>query len=237
MSVCIRPRARRTSGAGERSHPGRMRASPRWGARRQPSLKAAVCVAATVALVALAGCSTNAASANGGGSPHGESRYVSGDGSAVLIAAPDRQPAPDLTGTTLDGKSFDLKAMRGNVVSLNVWASWCAPCRAEAPGLDEVSRQLAPKGVRFVGLDTRDNDAAARAFTRRFDVTYPNVRDTDAQLQLQFRGTLPPEAIPSTLLIDRNGNVAGRIVGPADRGQLRGLLEQLAREPSAGGSG
>ncbi len=184
----------------------------------------------------VSGCSTDSASANGGGAPHGDSRYVSGDGSATLVEAGDREAAPAIKGTTLDGKAFDLAALRGKVVALNVWASWCAPCRAEAPGLDEVAQQMEPKGVAFVGLDTRDNDAGAQAFARRFDVPYPNVKDPDAQLLLLFRETLPPKAIPSTLLIDRNGKVAGRIVGPADRGQLRDLLTKLAAEPTSGGS-
>jgi thiol-disulfide isomerase/thioredoxin len=174
---------------------------------------------------AVTGCSTSASGDSG-------SRFVAGDGTVTVLPPADRQPAPAITGTTLDGQPFALTDYRGKVVALNVWASWCAPCRAEAPSLDQVSRELAPQGVQFIGLDTRDTKASAEAFIRRFDVAYPNVWDPDAALQLQFRDTLPPQAIPSTLLVDREGRVAGRILGKVDRTQLRDILTELAAEPA-----
>ncbi len=197
-----------------------------------------VALTGSLAMGALAGCSSSGGSANSGS----QSRFVAGDGSVVLVPAADRVPAPDITGTTLastaltstalTSEEFALTDYRGKVVVLNVWASWCAPCRAEAPSLNQVSRELAPKGVQFIGLDTRDTTASAQAFVRRFDVPYPNVWDPDAQLQLAFRDSLPPQAIPSTLLIDRRGRVAGRILGEVDRTQLRELLTELADEPA-----
>ncbi len=189
---------------------------------------AVVALAGSLVMGALAGCSSSGGSANSGS----QSRFVAGDGSVVLVPAADRVPAPDITGTTLTGEGFALTDYRGKVVVLNVWASWCAPCRAEAPSLNQVSRELAPRGVQFIGLDTRDTTASAQAFVRRFDVPYPNVWDPDAQLQLAFRDSLPPQAIPSTLLIDRRGRVAGRILGEVDRTQLRELLTELADEPA-----
>ena len=148
-----------------------------------------------------------------------------------MIPIDDREPAPDITGETLDGQPFALRDYLGKVVALNVWASWCAPCRAEAPTLNQVSRELEPEGVQFIGLDTRDTKASAEAFIRRFDVPYPNVWDPDAQIQLAFRDTLPPAAIPSTLFVDKEGRVAGRVLGRVERSDLRVILDGLLAEP------
>lgn len=180
-------------------------------------------------VVLVAGLGLAACSSTSGGS--GETRYVAGDSSITVIPPEDRQPAPDVSGELLDGTPWSLNDNLGKVQALNVWASWCAPCRAEAPGLNQVSRELQDKGVQFIGLDTRDTKAAAEAFIRRFEVPYPNVWDPDASIQLAFRDTLPPQAIPSTLLIDKQGRVAGRILGKADRTQLREILTDLANEP------
>jgi len=88
--------------------------------------------------------------------------------------------------------------------------------------------------VTFVGLDTRDSDASARAFVDRFGITYDNVIDRDGRLQLLFSDTLPPQAIPSTLVIDREGRVAGRVLGKASESSLRGLIEPLVSAESTG---
>ncbi|MFZ1362694.1 MAG: TlpA disulfide reductase family protein [Candidatus Nanopelagicales bacterium] len=164
-------------------------------------------------------------------SEQSNSRYISGDGSVVVVPEADRVIAPEITGETLDGKPFNLADYKGKVVPLNIWASWCAPCRAEAPALEQLSRELGPKGVQFVGINTRDTKPAAQAFVKRFDLTYPDVWDPDGKIQLQFRGTLPPQAIPSTLIVDRQGRVAARILGKVDRTQMRELLTELLAEP------
>lgn len=155
--------------------------------------------------------------------------FVAGDGSIVLIAPDERQPAPDLVGPTLEGGEFRLSDHLGDVVVLNVWASWCAPCRAEAPVLEDAWREVKDDGVQFVGLDTRDTEAAALAFLDRYGVTYPNVIDTDGRLQLLFSDTLPPQAIPSTLVVDREGRVAGRILGRVTDATLTALIDDVAR--------
>lgn len=189
-------------------------------------LAAAVAVMA-VASVLVAGCSGGAPAS----SPSKESTgFVAGDGSIVVLDEADRKPAPDLRGTTLDGTEFSLADHRGEVVVLNVWASWCAPCRAEAPELQEAASELSGKGVQFVGLDTRDSQTAARAFVDRFGIEYPSVVDRDGRLQLLFSDTLPPQAIPSTLVIDRQGRVAARALGAVDASTVRGLVEPLLAE-------
>jgi len=171
----------------------------------------------------LTGCGPSSSAATGGT----DSGFVAGDGSLVLVPAAERGPAPDVVGQTLDGETFRVSDHLGEVVVLNVWASWCAPCRAEAPALAALATEFEGDGVQFVGLDTRDSDVPARAFVDRFGIPYPNVIDRDGRLQLLFGDTLPPQAIPSTIVIDREGRVAGRALGKVSESSLRGLIEPL----------
>jgi peroxiredoxin len=156
--------------------------------------------------------------------------YVSGDGATTILAGSERLAAPDLNGRTLEGAEFSLADHRGEVVVLNVWASWCAPCRAEADDLQRVWTDVRGTGVQFVGLNTRDSKAAAEAFVDRFGLTYPSVVDTDGSRQLLFHETLPPAAIPSTIVIDRRGRVAGRAIGEVNRSRLLGMIEPILAE-------
>ena len=183
-------------------------------------------VALVAAAVLLTGCAAQQAGA-GERVDVSEQGFVSGDGTTTILSVPDRKAAPALTGTTLTGKPFALADLAGRVVVLNVWASWCAPCRAEAPDLEKVARELADQPVTFVGLNTRDSKAAAQAFVDRFDVSYDSVVDTDGSRQLLFGDTLPPAAIPSTVIIDAQGRVAARAIGEVDRSRLLGLIEPV----------
>ena len=183
---------------------------------------AAAAVAAT-ALVLLTGCGSSSDTAGS----NADSGFVAGDGSLVVVPPEQRAQAPDLVGETLDGSTFRLADHRGEVVVLNVWASWCAPCRAEAPGLAALAAEYEGKGVQFAGLDTRDSDVSARAFVDKFGIPYPNVIDRDGQLQLLFGDSLPPQAIPSTLVIDSEGRVAARALGKVSESSLRAMVEPL----------
>jgi thiol-disulfide isomerase/thioredoxin len=189
----------------------------------------AALVAGLLAL-GLAGCSQEVTAGERVSGDVAAQGYVSGDGSTTIVAQADRVAAPAFTGPTLEGGSFDLAEHRGNVVVLNVWASWCAPCRAEADELAAVADEKADEGVVFVGLNTRDSAAPAAAFVERFGIPYPNVVDTDGAKQLLFSDTLPPQAIPSTLVIDRQGRVAARAIGEVDRSRLLGLIEPIEAE-------
>lgn len=177
---------------------------------------------------------TAALAACGGSSADTGTGFVAGDGSIVLLDESARQSAPDLVGDTLDGGTFRLSDHLGEVVVLNVWASWCAPCRAEAPELQALWEEFQGQGVQFVGLDTRDTAAAALAFIDAYGITYPNVIDTDGRLQLLFSENLPPQAIPSTLVIDADGRVAGRILGRVSESTLRALIEGALGSAPAG---
>ncbi|MFM7624800.1 MAG: TlpA family protein disulfide reductase, partial [Actinomycetota bacterium] len=124
----------------------------------------------------------------------------------------------------LGGGNFLQK--KGSVLLMNVWASWCSPCRAEAPALQELAQ--AHPDVQFVGVLTRDNIVAAKAFVERFKLTYPTI--TDDALLADFTGQLSVNAIPTTLLIDKQGRVAARISGEITYSTLDDLLKDLVKE-------
>lgn len=134
---------------------------------------------------------------------------------------------PKVKGATVEGEKLDLAGYRGHVLVLNVWGSWCAPCRAEAPDLVEVAAESEPRGVRFVGIDVRDNPAAARAFARRFGVTYPSFDDQGGRVLAQFSGIVPVAAVPSTLVVDKAGIVRARVIGVIDAATLRGVIQDV----------
>lgn len=187
---------------------------------RVPALATSLLLIGVLTFVAT-GCSAEAATDSG---------FVSGDGTVVVLDAQAREASPNVGGSDLDGVDIQLSDYSGEVVVLNVWASWCAPCRAEAPALEEVAVQFADQGVQFIGLNTRDSTTAAQAFARKFGVSYPSIIDTDGKLQLQFNGTLPPQAIPSTIVIDKNGKVAARALGAVSAPTLRAMIEPLLDE-------
>jgi thiol-disulfide isomerase/thioredoxin len=174
---------------------------------------------------ALAGCAGAGAVQSGPGGS--DSRYVAGNGVSQVIK--DRKPAPPVQGTTLDGRSLSLSDFKGKVTVVNFWASWCAPCRAEAPTMQKVYDETKGSGVQFVGVDIKDGKDNAQAFARSFKITYPSLYDQAGQIALAFRD-IPPNAVPSTLVIDRHGNVAARAVGSVPYMSLKNLVTQLAAE-------
>jgi thiol-disulfide isomerase/thioredoxin len=192
-------------------------------------------VVLAVAAMAMAGCSDGQV---GRSDSAKQTRYVEGTGVVTIVPPADRQQAPAFSGPLLGGSGeFDLAQAKGDVVVLNVWASWCPPCRSEAPALQAVSAELTDQDVQFVGINVRDNETDARAFEQEFGLTYPSVVDTDSALLLAFRDTLPPSAIPSTLVIDRKGRVAARILDEVTQTSLRDLVADIAAENAAQADG
>ena len=163
-------------------------------------------------------------SACGNSSQVASKSYVAGNGTVTFIDSKDRKLGPTFSGLTLDGENFELP--HGGVVVINVWASWCAPCRAEAPALEELSKSRAD--VQFIGVLTRDNLVSARAFVSRFGITYPTLID-DAILA-KFPSALLPNAIPTTLIIDKRGKVAVRISGEITYSGLKELISKVSSE-------
>jgi thiol-disulfide isomerase/thioredoxin len=189
------------------------------------SLRAVLLAVALPSALVLAGCSNDVGSS-------GNQGYVAGKGIITSVKAADRKQPGEVAGRTLDGKQVSLADFRGKVVVVNVWGSWCGPCRAEAPMLAQASRDLAKKGVGFLGIDSRDpSKDAAKAFVRRFDVPYPSLYDQQGSTLLAFRGTLTPNSVPSTVVVDPQGRVSGSVLGSL----TRTTLDDLVHDASSGG--
>lgn len=182
----------------------------------------------TAWLIAVA-VTLSACAADGGRTP------TATDGVVEVISAEDRRQVEPFTGELLDGGDFDSTSLAGKVVVYNVWGSWCAPCRTEAPVLKRVSEETQGLGVRFVGINVRDNNASARAFEGSYGIEYPSITtDTSSDAVLAFGPALPPSAVPSTLVVDTQGRLAARIVGPADYSTLSTIVTETAAESDPG---
>ncbi|MBC7236197.1 MAG: TlpA family protein disulfide reductase [Chloroflexi bacterium] len=136
------------------------------------------------------------------------------------------RPAPDLELLGYGGEGLVLRALRGQPVVLNFWASWCDPCRQEAPALAQVHREYEPKGVAFIGINVKDLDQNARAFLNRYGISYPNGPDPYGRISRAYRVT----AFPETFVIAPDGTVRKRFIGVVTEEQLKGILDELLRE-------
>jgi cytochrome c biogenesis protein CcmG/thiol:disulfide interchange protein DsbE len=145
------------------------------------------------------------------------------------LARGEHPRAPALTLPTLSGgPAAALSDYRGKVVVLNYWASWCTPCRQESPLLQRWQRRLAGHGGTVLGVDSLDVTADARAFVRRFGLTYPMLRDRDGATQHRFGVT----GYPETVVVDRNGRISGVHRGPVDEEFLRRAVLPLLGRPA-----
>ncbi|MER6983996.1 TlpA disulfide reductase family protein [Streptomyces carpinensis] len=162
----------------------------------------------------------------------GSTNFITGSDGIATVKKGERKPAPDLSGRTIDGKQLDIASYKGKVVVLNVWGSWCAPCRAEAPNLVQVAKDTAAKGVQFVGINTRDTSTQpAVAFEKRYGVPFPSLYDPTGKLMLRFKkGTLNPQLIPTTIVVDRNGDIAARALQALSEEKLRKMLDPVIAE-------
>jgi peroxiredoxin len=178
--------------------------------------------------VALTGCTSGQGSAvdvNNGG----EFRFVTGTTAGEVIPADDRQTAPEFSGTLLDGADFSSADLAGDVAVLNFWGSWCAPCRVETPEFQTVYTEVADSGVRFLGLNVKDQEQQATAFVQTKGITFPSLFDPKGEVALAFRD-YPANAIPSTIVLDRDGRVAAVYTGEVRQDDLRAVLAQLTGE-------
>jgi len=176
----------------------------------------------------LAGCTGDAA-VDQRGSTLG---YVQGSGERLILPVAERPAAPEVRGTLLDGAPYSIADLRGKVVVLNWWGSWCGPCLAEADDLQQVYEQTAADGVAFVGINVRDQRSLASAHERRFGVTYPSLFDPSGRTALRFR-TLPPTSTPATVVLDRQGRIAARFLTPVLAGDLLPVVQRVAAEQPA----
>ena len=146
-----------------------------------------------------------------------------------VIPIDARESAPIFEGELLDGTDFASSNLAGDVTVLNFWGSWCAPCRIETPEFQAVYADVSGSGVKFLGVDVKDNRQMAQAFVDSVGVEYPSLFDPRGEVAMAFRG-FPANVVPSTILIDRAGRVAAVYVAVVPEDDLRRALDQLAAE-------
>lgn len=191
-------------------------------------------LAASLLVLGVAGCSSNDQLADQylEGSNKG---YIAGDGTILEIPAAQRTTPVAFSGTLADGSEFSSSEALGKVLIVNFWYAACAPCRAEAPLLEAVHAGLDPAQVMMVGVNVRDQAETARAFEERFGLAFPSVIDANTgSVQLAFSGTVPANAVPTTIVLDQQGRVAARILG---RIAERSILETIVRDLEASPGG
>ena len=153
--------------------------------------------------------------------------YIAGDGTVTEFALGSRPGFEAFVGTTESGQVLDSSAFEGNVIVMNWWYSACAPCRAEASDLAMLSVEF-EDSVQFVGVNVRDTAETALAFDRNFGIEYPSLIDAQSgQVSLAFTGVVSPQAVPTTIVIDRDGKVASRILGRIEASILRTLIQTV----------
>jgi thiol-disulfide isomerase/thioredoxin len=158
--------------------------------------------------------------------------YIAGDGTISEYGAADRGEPISFSGETVEGGEFDSADTIGEVTVVNFWYASCAPCRVEAPVLEEVHQEYAADEVAFVGVNVRDQPGTAASFEQTYGVTYPSILDVESgEAQLAFAGPVPPSAVPTTIVLDQQGRVAARVLGQlSDASILSSLVDRVLDE-------
>ncbi|MFE2192166.1 TlpA family protein disulfide reductase [Streptomyces olivaceus] len=187
----------------------------------------------TVALTGMVAAGALALSACSEGSTPSDGGFVTTNAGIDTVAQGGRQAPNALKGETLQGTQFDVADLKGEVVVMNVWGSWCPPCRAEAPNFVKVAAETKAQGVEFVGINTRDaNRGAATAFEDDYGIDYPSLYDPTGEILLRGfpKGSINPQTIPSTIVLDRDGRIAARALQPLTEEKLRKMINPLIAE-------
>ena len=186
--------------------------------------------AALVLLFVLAGCASDPLAAQYEAGTN--QNYISGDGTLTLIDAADRGDAVAFEAQTAEGDTVSSADYAGEVIVLNFWYAACPPCRVEAPDLQELHERFDGQGASFLGVNVRDQAETAAGFEKEFGITYPSVIDAnDGNMLLAFAGTVAPNAVPTTLVIDKQGRVAARFLGLIDEpSTLRTIISETITE-------
>ncbi|WP_139415390.1 TlpA family protein disulfide reductase [Agromyces laixinhei] len=158
--------------------------------------------------------------------------YIAGDGTITVYDAGDRGEPIEFGGATVEGEQYDSADDAGKVQVVNFWYAGCAPCRAEAPILQEVHTAVDADEVSFVGVNVRDQAGTAAPFEADYGITYPSVLDVETgEAQLAFAGRVPPAAVPTTIVLDQSGRVAARVLGQVkDASILQTIIDDLLAE-------
>lgn len=179
---------------------------------------------ALAACLALSGC----ASSGGIGRPVETTANQAGVGTTIYDIG-SRPTVPVISGETIAGSTITTAKLLGHVVVLNAWASWCEPCRDESPALARISERLKSSGVDFVGLDEQDTKDKALAFAAKAGTTYPHLFDAQGDLLASLK-LLPTSGIPSSLVLDREGHVAARVIGAIHEKDFEALVSAIAAQ-------
>ena len=134
--------------------------------------------------------------------------------------------APDFSLTSFEGGTLKLSELRGQVVIINFWASWCPPCREEAAYLEQTWRKYEGKGVVFIGVDWVDTDKEALAYMDEFDLTYFNGPDIGTRIAQAYN----IQGVPETFYVAKNGEVRGVHIGPLKSPELDDKIDELLAE-------
>ena len=157
--------------------------------------------------------------------------YISGDGTVTLIAEADRSEPVGFEAVTADGETVRSDDYLGEVLVINFWYAGCPPCRDEAPDLEELFQRFDGEGADFLGVNVRDQAETALFFEQDHGISYPSVIDTnDGTMLLAFAGTVAPNAVPTTLVIDAQGRVAARFLGKIDPSTLKTIITETIAE-------
>jgi thiol-disulfide isomerase/thioredoxin len=146
----------------------------------------------------------------------------------TVIPPQERQQTIVIAGATADGTELSTAEMGGDIVVVNAWASWCAPCIEELPLLASAAEAYVDQGVTFLGLNSMDDPISAASLLG--SSPYRSINDRDGAIIATIPG-VPPRSLPSTVILDRQGRIAVRVIGPVKPGQLEGVLETLLAEP------
>jgi thiol-disulfide isomerase/thioredoxin len=188
-------------------------------------------LAALAAVLLLAGCSTSKDAVATGG----EFRFVAPGGRTTILYDPpqSRGTVRGLAGESLlhPGETVGLDDHLGRVVVLNIWGSWCGPCREEMPDLQFVQEQTAADGVTVLGLDFRDDRQAATDFLRDRGITFDSIYDPPGRTLTRLSG-YPRNTVPSTIVLDRRHRVAAVFLTRVRVPELIPLVQRLANEPA-----
>ena len=185
-------------------------------------------IAAVAVAGLLSGCTANDPLANQYKAGDNKN-YIAGDGTVTEFAAESRGSAVKWSGTTATGDVISSEALSGVVTVMNFWYAGCAPCRAEAPDLVALQKEFSD--VQFVGVNVRDSGATAAAFEKNFNINWPSVIDANSgSVLLAFTGIVTPQAVPTTIVIGKDGKVTARILGRIDKSILGTLIKTAAAE-------
>lgn len=181
------------------------------------------------AVVPLAACSVKEDDLTKQARSGDNKNYIAGDGAVQEYNVEKRTDPIDIKATTYQGTNIDVAAFQGKPVVMNFWYAACAPCRIEAPHLRELSEEFGDD-VAFIGVNVRDEADAAKAFERSFEIPYESVQDTGGAIQLAMTKYVPLQAVPSTVVLDRNGRVRARVVGSIEKSTLKALISTALTE-------